>query len=239
LNQGKVYNWLKNIQPSRCLLCLAPGHYGGSLLCGGCHADLPWLHNACPLCAVPMPGPDQLCGQCQTRRPSYAQIVAPLRYAFPLDALIPAFKHHEQLAYGRLIAGLMVSAITFHYQERGQAYPDCLIAMPLHRRRLAERGFNQAQELARPIARQLDLTLRSDLLHRTRATPSQQGLAAKERRHNLVGAFTCPRPEQLGGLHVALIDDVVTTGSTVEEATRTLLDAGAQSVSIWCAARTP
>lgn len=236
---GKVYNWIKNNQRSRCLLCLTVGRYGDRHLCDACQTDLPWLASACPVCALPMPLDGQVCGKCQAHRPAFAQVVTPFRYGFPLDSLIPAFKHHSQLAYGRMLARLMSEAIIYHYQDRGQALPDCVIAMPLHRRRLAERGFNQAQELARPIARALAIPLRSELLQRTRATQPQQGLAARARRSNLIGAFNCPAPERLAGQHVALVDDVVTTGSTVEEAARTLLSAGALSVSIWCAARTP
>lgn len=234
-----VYNWIKNNQRSRCLLCLMPGRYESRHLCEACHADLPWLGDACEVCALPMPGAGQICGECQARRPAFAQVVTPFSYGFPLDALIPAFKHHGQLAYGRLLARLLSEAVRFHYDEHGQAMPDCVIAMPLHRQRLAERGFNQAEELARPIARALAIPLRSGLLKRSRATKPQQGLAARARRSNLIGAFYCPTPRAVAGLHVALVDDVVTTGSTVEEASRTLLSAGAASVSIWCAARTP
>ncbi len=234
-----VYNWLKYNQISQCLLCLDPGRHGERYLCDACHADLPWMAHPCPLCALPMSASGPLCGQCQVRRPPYAQIIAPFSYSFPLDALIPAFKHQGRLAYGRLLSLLMADAVRYHYAERAQALPDCLIAMPLHRSRLARRGFNQAQELARPLASKLGLELPGNLLHRTRATPPQQGLAADKRRQNLLGAFVCPRPMEVQDRHVALVDDVVTTGSTVEEATRTLISAGAASVSIWCAARTP
>jgi ComF family protein len=109
----------------------------------------------------------------------------------------------------------------------------------MHPRRQAQRGYNQAFELARDLAKTLELPCRADLLQRVRQTTAQEGLDAAARRRNLRGAFTCPKPEQLEGQHLALIDDVMTTGATLNEASRTLLAAGAASVQVWCVARTP
>ncbi|WP_231702246.1 ComF family protein [Halopseudomonas litoralis] len=186
-----------------------------------------------------MPSPDQLCGQCQHNQPAFVQVVTPFRYSFPLDSLIPSFKYHQQLTYGRLLARLLHQAVAQHYQERQQALPDLLIPMPLHRVRQAQRGYNQALELARPIARLLKLPVDRHSLVRQRPTAPQQGLDAQARRRNLQNAFVCRHPERIAGKHIAMIDDVVTTGTTVNEASRILLDAGAASVSIWCVARTP
>ena len=110
--------------------------------------------------------------------------------------------------------------------------------MPLHHTRMARRGFNQATELARPVARALSRPMMANVLLRHRATQTQKGLSASDRRRNLRGAFSCRRVELIAGRHVALIDDVMTTGATVEEASRTLLAAGARQVSVWCVART-
>ena len=225
-------------QINRCLLCLGRATGLPDCLCIRCLEDLPWLGTACRRCALPLPEAGQLCGQCQQRPPAFTQIIAPFVYAFPLDSLIPAFKYHQQLIYGRLLARLLSQAVSHYYQEHQQAWPDVLLPMPLHRIRQAQRGYNQAFELARPIARQLGLPLDRSNLRRRRATGAQQGLDAQSRRHNLQQAFSCRHPERLIDQHVALIDDVVTTGSTADEASRTLLDAGAASVSIWCVART-
>ena len=235
----KVYKWLHFDQLNRCLLCLGPAAGIPECLCNGCLADLPWLGPACRQCALPLPQAGLLCGRCQQQPPAFAQVVTPLRYTFPLDSLIPAFKYNQQLTYGRLLARLLHQAVTHHYLEHGQALPDVLIPLPLHRARQAQRGYNQALELARPIARLLKLPLDRKNLVRRRPTAPQQGLDAQARRQNLQNAFACRYPERLAGKHIALVDDVVTTGTTVNEASRTLLDAGAASVSIWCVARTP
>jgi ComF family protein len=231
-----VYNWLKRVQSKRCMLCL--GHADtGPELCHACHLDLPWLGARCRVCALPLPVDGQLCGQCQNSPPGFTRVVAPFRYAFPLDSLIPAFKYHRQYAFGRLMAELLTEALREEYRD--QPTPHCLIPMPLHHRRQARRGFNQATELARPVARALQLPLLSGALQRVRATESQQGLSAADRRSNLQGAFRCQAVASVEGRHVALLDDVVTTGASVRAASRTLLDAGAEQVSIWCIARTP
>ncbi|SDS86904.1 comF family protein [Halopseudomonas xinjiangensis] len=231
-----VYNWLLNIQSKRCMLCLASADTGREL-CHACHLDLPWLGPHCRVCALPLPNEGQLCGQCQTSPPGFARVIAPFRYAFPLDSLIPAFKYHQQFAFGRLMAELLAEAIAAEYDDAGPV--ECLVPLPLHHRRQARRGFNQATELARPIAGALGLPLLPKALQRVKASESQLGLAAADRRRNLHDAFRCPAAPLIEGRHVALLDDVVTTGATVRAASRTLLEAGAREVSVWCVARTP
>lgn len=235
----RVYNWLQFNQINRCLLCLGSAAGIAECICTACQEDLPWLGSACRQCALPMPESGLLCGHCQHNPPAFSQVVTPFRYAFPLDSLIPAFKYQHKLTYGRLLARLLLQAIVHHYQEHEQALPDLVIPLPLHRARQAQRGYNQALELARPIARQLGLPLDRHILLRQRATTAQQGLDAQARRQNLQGAFACRQPQRLAGKHVALVDDVVTTGTTVNEASRILVAAGAASVSVWCIARTP
>lgn len=237
--KNKVYNWIYFNQFNRCLLCLGTASGIPECLCHGCLNDLPWLGPACRCCALPLPQADLLCGHCQQQPPAFAQVVTPFRYGFPLDSLIPAFKYHQQLTYGRLLARLLLQAVKHHYQVHGQALPDLVIPLPLHRARQAQRGYNQALELARPIARALRLPLDRTSLVRQQPTAPQQGLDAQARRQNLRNAFACLRPDRVKGKHIALLDDVVTTGTTVNEASRTLLAAGAASVSIWCVARTP
>lgn len=224
----------------RCQLCLGKSD-AHSDICIGCQLDLPWLGNHCAQCALPLPGaePGQLCGKCLQRPPHFRQVIAPFIYRFPVDSLIPAFKYHQQLALGRLLVPLLIAAIRHQHEEQQQALPDLVLPMPLHRQRQALRGYNQAYELARPVARALGIPLDRHSLRRSRSTPHQQGLSADQRQRNLRHAFYCPREQQADGLHLALVDDVVTTGATADEASRTLLAAGAASVSIWALARTP
>lgn len=225
-------------QLNRCLLCLGRATGQADCLCNGCLEDLPWLGPACQRCALPLPNSGLTCGQCQRRPPAFIRTVAPFLYSFPLDSLIPAFKYHSQLSYGRLLARLLTQAVLHHYQEHELNWPDALLPIPLHRARQAQRGYNQAFELARPLARQLKLPLDRTNLRRQRSTTSQQGLNAKTRQQNLQHAFVCQHPDRVIDQHLALIDDVVTTGTTANEAARTLLDAGAASITIWCVART-
>lgn len=233
-----VYKWLINNHTTSCLLCLSYGVHSQLGICEACRADLPWLGSHCRQCALPLSLAEGLCGQCMNSPPAFNQIVAPFLYGFPIDSLILAFKHHHQLTYGRMLGLLLLDAVRFHYQERQQALPDCLIPMPLHGARQAKRGFNQAMELARPLARRLSIPVEHGVLLRQRATQAQQGLDARARRRNLKDAFVCRKPKRIHGKHIALVEDVVTTGTTVREASRVLLDAGAASVSVWCVART-
>ncbi|GGD10985.1 ComF family protein [Halopseudomonas salina] len=239
MNISQVYKWLINSHPSRCLLCLGDGAQTTSGICDACRTDLPWLHSQCRRCALPLPVDNQLCGKCQLRNPTFAQVVSPLLYRFPIDSLIPAFKYHDQLIYGRLLARLLAEAVHFHYSEHDQSLPDRVLPMPLHPKRQARRGFNQAQEIAGPVARYLQLPLCRHSLRRVRHTAAQQGLSANDRKRNLANAFQSPPTAAVTGLHLALVDDVVTTGTTADAASQTLIEAGAASVSIWCIARTP
>ena len=239
MNIRQVYKWLINNQTARCLLCLGSGSQSTIGICDACRSDLPWLGSQCRRCALPLPSEHQLCGNCQQHTPAFVQVVSPLLYRFPIDSLIPAFKYHDQLIYGRTLARLLTEAVQYHYDEHGQSLPDRVLPMPLHKKREARRGFNQALELARPVAAQLQIPLCRRSLLRARHTQAQQGLSASERKRNLAEAFCCPPNAAVRGLHLALVDDVVTTGATADAASRTLLEAGAASVSIWCIARTP
>jgi ComF family protein len=172
-----------------------------------------------------------ICGQCLRSPPPLQAVHAACLYDFPVDRLLPRFKFHRDLAAGRLLAQLMAEA--FNPLQRPQA----VIALPLHRSRLRTRGYDQALELARPLARALQLPLLEGALRRTRATAPQSELSAMARRRNLRGAFDCdgaPPPA-----HVALVDDVMTTGATLHAAAKALRRAGVERVDGWVCARVP
>jgi len=201
-------------------------------LCADCFPELPWNRHPCPRCAAPLP-PDAdtpLCGECIKRPPSWDEARSPLAYGFPVDKLVQRFKFEGDLAVGRLLGSLLAE-----YLAAGDARPDCIVPVPLHASRLRERGFNQAAELARPVSRRLKVKVRLDMCERSRATQVQSRLDADERRKNLRDAFSVTAPVQ--GLHVALLDDVVTTGATAESLAKTLRQAGARRVSLWSACR--
>lgn len=171
------------------------------------------------------------CGRCARHPPAYDAAYAAFLYAWPVDRLLQEFKFRGRLATGRVLA----FALADYLELKAVPCPDLLVPVPLHRRRLAERGFNQAGELAHGLCVRLGVRVAPGLLRRVRRTPPQSGLGSAARRRNLRRAFeSCG---SAAGLHVALVDDVVTTGSTVEAASRVLRNAGAARVSVYAVAR--
>jgi len=206
-----------------CYLCR--GAAAGTL-CAACDADLPRLAGArCPRCALDSPR-GEVCGRCLSEAPHYDATVAALAYEFPADALVHALKFRGELA----LAGVLGELLS---QKISSLEIDCVIPVPLSGARLRQRGYNHAAEIARHLARaKLDLSL----CERTRDTPPQMDLPFAERRRNVRGAFRCTRA--IAGASVAVVDDVMTTGATLNEVARTLKDAGAARVVNWVVART-
>lgn len=218
--------------PSRCLACEADGEDGLDL-CAACVAALPWNASACGRCAQPLPQPAEACGAClSTRTSALTEVHAACLYAPPLDRLLLRFKFHGDLAAGRLLAQLMAQA----FADRPR--PAALLPVPLHRSRLRQRGYDQALELARPLAHSLDLPLLDSLLTRRHDTAPQSRLDAAARKRNLKDAFQV-QASPLLPLHVTLIDDVMTTGATLQAAALALRRAGVARVDAWVCARVP
>ena len=234
--RARLWFWLRNdaarlLWPSRCLVC---GECGDDALdlCPACMRALPWNRCACPSCAIPLPAPAVACGTCLQRPPPLTLVHAACVYASPLDRLLPRFKFHHDLAAGRLLAQLMAEACVVVPR------PDALVPIPLHRARLRQRGYDQALELAKPLAHALQLPLLDDLLLRTRATAPQSELDAVARRRNLRNAFAVRSHRPLPA-HVVLVDDVMTTGATLHAAGQALRRAGVARVDAWVCARVP
>lgn len=229
----QVYYCLNFIQsllaPATCLLCGAPGEEPFDL-CPGCRADLPWNHCHCQRCAAPLPQPG-VCGACLRRPPHFDLATAPLLYRPPIDHLLQGFKFHQRLTPGRLLGELLAE----HLASREAALPELIIPVPLHPTRQRQRGYNQALELARPLARRLAISLAPEQCRRRRATETQSLLPAMARRKNVRGAFELARP--LEARHVAIVDDVIATGSTVGELARVLRSGGAETIEVWALAR--
>jgi ComF family protein len=213
--------------PQDCVLCLAPSH---DALCAPCAAALPWIAEACAVCALPLPGGGGTCGACAVRPPAFDAALACFEYRFPLDRLVQRFKFAGDLATGRWLAAAMARRL-------GGAKADLVVVPPLSLARLRSRGFNQALELARPVARALAISCSGSALVRVRETQPQPGLHREERARNLRDAFRCDALVE--GLDVAIVDDVLTTGATGQELARVLKQAGAARVSLWALARTP
>ncbi len=171
-----------------------------------------------------------MCGACLKHPPAFDRTVAALAYAFPLDRLIPRLKYHGRLAVAPALGDCLAQAVSDHPQ------PDRLIAMPLHATRIRERGFNHATEVARHVGKRLGIALDTSSCQRIRDTPPQMGLKHDARRRNVRGAFTCTG--KLEGQHIALVDDVMTTGTSLDELAATLKRSGAREVTCWVVART-
>ncbi len=223
----QVGHWLL---PTRCLLCDAPGCEGLDL-CEACRGELPWNAAACPRCGLPQKADDgETCGACRLSPPPFAHVQSAFRYAYPVDRLLPRFKFHGDLAAGELLATLMAWSL-----DPAQC-PQALVPVPLHRSRLRARGYDQALELARALARNSTLPVITDALRRIRPTCAQSQLGAKARQGNVREAFRLRPGAALPG-HVALVDDVMTTGATVAECARVLRAGGVQRVDVWTIAR--
>lgn len=223
--------------PPTCTLCGAQDLSGPADLCGHCAEALPRLRNACLRCALPSgafleAGTASLCPRCRRRPPEFDTALVPFEYAWPVDRLVRGLKFHGRRPFARVL-GMELAAAR---QALGPPWPECVVPLPLHPRRFRERGFNQAEEIARYAARTLGLPLGARVLERALPTREQTGLSAAERRRNVRHAFRVRRP--LSGQRVALIDDVLTTGSTAMEAARALKAGGACTVELWAAART-
>ncbi len=187
----------------------------------------------CLLCGSSA-GAELVCPPCERSLPAAlpdAASLAAFEYVFPVDRLIQRFKFGGDLAIGRWL-GLRLAE-----RARREARPDLLLAPPLSRARLRERGFNQAHELARTVGRELGVDVTFQGLYRSRETQPQPGLGREARRANLAGAFGCRRG--LEGLRVAIVDDVLTTGATADAFAQALLRAGSRRVDVWVVARTP
>ena len=234
--------WLKSLvykcsnSRQRCLLCDASTDQPYPL-CTCCEVELPWLDDQCLVCALPLPMRDLTCGQCRRKRPDFARVEALWHYGFPVDALITRFKHNRQWPMGRLLAELLGHGLR-HRFDQGLPRPDRLLPVPMARGRLRQRGFNQAAMLACWLSVHLRIPCDEHLLLRPRETPAQQVLGAKARQRNLQEAFALAHDKGLDGLHLALVDDVVTTGATAQALASLLRRAGARRVDVYCLART-
>lgn len=214
--------------PQDCFLC--GNSAGKSLLCHACAADLPDLTpECCPVCALPTPGA-QVCGACLKQQPYFDATRAPLRYAFPVDQLIHSLKYGHQLAIATFLAERMQGVCP------DPARVDMLMALPLSPQRLRSRGFNQSVEIARILSKRLCVPLAVTGYGRSIDTVPQSSLPWKERRRNIREAFECAL--DLRGKRIAVIDDIMTTGATLNEFARTLKNHGAIHVTNWVVART-
>jgi ComF family protein len=216
--------------PQVCALCA--DRSGDAMVCAPCMNALPPLPPACPVCAAPSPA-SAVCGACLKRPPKFAATLAACAYLFPLDRLVQALKYEHRLALAEPLGDALAAAAL--RVPDSIARPDALIALPLAPARQRERGFNQSVEIARVVGRRTGLPLVTGLV-RTGDAPAQATLPWAQRRRNVRGAFACAT--SFAGQHVAVVDDVMTTGATLEAAAAALVRSGAARVDAWVVART-
>ena len=238
-----LYSPLSLLLPQHCLFCREKT---GSrfALCLNCITDLPYNFSRCNRCSLPLEQTDfnsrQLCGNCLSHRYYYDQVYSPFLYSGEVRYLIRQLKYHHKLHYSSVLSSLFTETMasetmTSKNMAANLGLPQVLIPMPMHPARLRQRGFNQALELSRLLSRYFQLPMDSRSLVRTRNTALQAGLNSRERQKNVRRAFSVGK--RITFSHAALIDDVMTTGSTVNEAARVLKTVGVRQVDIWCMAR--
>lgn len=238
-----ISGWLSRyLLPSPCLLCsgkLTPQSMAG--LCLGCLDALPRLDcYKCQCCSLPLTTPAPLCGQCLQHPAAFQKSMIPFRYAYPLDFMIQKFKYNQHLACGQSLAELLLHSARQQLSLETITQPEFLVPIPLHWRRRWQRGFNQAEQLARHLGSGLDIPVLNACIRHTHSH-SQKGLNRRERQRNLRKAFRLhPRfGQKIIGKHIALVDDVVTTSATVRALSELLIKGGAKQVDVWALARTP
>ncbi len=220
--------------PWRCALCAGRASDGREL-CEECDADLPRVENACARCGLGIRTTDVsgICGNCVVKPPRYHRTVAPMAYDYPVDRLLLGLKFGRRVHLARALAHAIAVRVRQHAERGLLEMPDALVPVPLHPRRLAERGFNQAEEIARFVGRKTGVPLASGICRRTRHTRMQSRLSDEERLSNVAGAFACSESPK----RPAIVDDVVTTGATVDALAGALIAAGADQVQVWAVAR--
>lgn len=228
----KFATWL---MPHSCVFCRNITDRSQDL-CLSCLEHLPIIKQSCLSCANILPATHQngMCGQCLKQKPPFDTTHALFHYQPPIPKLILDLKFHQALTHAKLLGELLAEKILFEWYQN-KALPSAIIPIPLHTDRLKERGFNQAIEIARPVAKALKRPL---LLHdavRIKSTVPQTTLSAKERKLNIKNAFLIKKSFE--NQHIAVIDDVITTGNTIYEFCYLLKKQGAAKISVWCCAR--
>lgn len=224
----RIIDWLL---PVHCVVCYQVNcHY----FCAACLAELPWVTQSCTRCARALPAIQEImiCGECLIDPPPFERNITLFRYEFPVVSLITQLKFRKQLLIGKAFGSLLANSISMHYCT--DELPQCVIPVPLHSKRLQQRGYNQALEIGRPI-KKLGIPLDFLSVKRTVMTAPQTLIERKDRKRNVANAFDVV--DKFNYEHVALLDDVVTTGSTVEEIARVLRKYGVRRIDLWCIAR--
>ena len=238
MNLIQIKQWFQHHLAKQCQAC-GLSHAGDNLLCTYCLAAIQ-RSNSCIGCGKPLPkqlNTDDtiLCGSCHQSPPIYDKLISVSNYSYPLSQLISGFKYQKKQALAQPLAMLLKKEIVDHYLAHKSDMPKLLLPVPLHFKRELSRGYNQSVLIGKQLQTELAIPLSQSHLLRTIATEAQAGLSRQKRLKNLAKAFYC---QPLSQTHVAIIDDVVTTGATATQITKAVKKAGAKQVDIWCICRT-
>jgi len=250
---------LPHLLPSRCSTCSGALETAHQCLCNACVSELPWLETHCQQCAVPLTT-NALCPDCQSKPPSFRRCIAAFTYQTPIDNIILRLKTDPYSAEIKQLTALLAEKIISSYppltvdekveneaqQKTAKTCPELVIPMPLHWKKMAQRGFNQSQIIGDLLSNyflhqhKTSLKVRSDLCRRISNSQAQQRLNKKQRAKTVQDAFSVPAlsASSLKGRTIAVLDDVMTTGATANAIASALRNAGAKQVDIWCLART-
>ena len=222
--------FLDALYPLRCVGCHASCDQA-YCFCSACYRVLPWNHAVCKFCAHPLPCDGEVCAVCSSHPPPWSRAWVPFRYEGVIQRLLLSLKFSQHLLSAKWLGSLLVDYIRLH----DFPVPQALLPVPLHAKRLRLRGFNQSLELARPIARAFGCVVLSLSVKRMVNTVPQSSLSTQARLNNIKNAFTIKK--EMAYEHVLLIDDVMTTGSTLQALALLLRDAGVRTIHVLCVAR--
>nr|WP_242650064.1 phosphoribosyltransferase family protein [Rodentibacter trehalosifermentans] len=218
------------------MLCQSSLKQGANGLCSTCRRKIQY-YSYCAGCGMPLPYIALHCGYCRQNKFIWDRMVVIGRYNPPLSYLIHRFKFQKQFWLDRTLASLMLLAVYEARRTQGLSFPQAIIPVPLHHFRQWQRGYNQADLLAKIIARWLEIPCLSHIVKRVKHTPTQRGLTATARRKNLKNAFEIELSASFHYQRVALLDDVITTGSTLNEIAKLLRQSGVKEIQVWGLAR--
>lgn len=234
--QSYLMKFIHWILPRICLCCGLDSEEVHLDLCASCKDNLPWINNRCYACCLELTNTSEaiLCDHCRNNPPLFNRIYALFAYQPPITRLVTQLKFSKKLSVGLLMANLLAEAITTRWYK-GQLLPQIIIPVPLHKLRQRDRGYNQAVEICRPLAKILDIPFGQHICQRVKYTQQQSRLNKQQRNVNLINAFTAEVAAHYK--HVVIVDDVVTSGSTVRAMCLALLAAGVETIDVWCIAR--
>lgn len=234
----KVNILIELFLPAHCLICALKSD--NRLICLHCQKALIKKRTCCLNCALPLSQSQSHCGDCLTNPHLFTRLHAIDDYQAPYTNLIKRFKYSKQLLNGHALGELLALSLLYNFSSSELTKVDYLIPIPLYKKKHRQRGFNQAQLIAQLLAKKFSIPLLNNAVERIKQTNVQEGLNVKKRKRNLRNAFLLNKEEghKLAGCHIVIIDDVVTTGATVNSLSRVLLESGVKRIDVWCICRT-